>query len=122
MLMAGAGVLWVGVLVYLLTFEGVPAKTMFSAIFFVVFFSASLAYYAKTAIIVDGSGLTYRGVIRTRHLAFADIRKVEVLPGPITVYAVRGKSSLVHFTSFFAHHRRLMTLLVEQAGLGPLHA
>jgi hypothetical protein len=119
-LMAGAWLLWGSVLLYLLQFDGVPAKTFFSAAFFVVFFAISLVYYVRTAIFVDASGITYRGMMRTKRFTFADIRKVDVMPGPVTVYAIRGTNALVHFTSFFAHHRRLMELLVERAGLAPV--
>ena len=122
-LMAGAGLLWAAVLVYLLHFEGVPFKTFFAVGFFLVLFSLSGAYYGRTAIFVDSKGVTYRGVVRTRRFSFADIRKVDVLPGPgLIVYAIRGRGREVHFTSFFAHHRRLMQLLVERAGLSPLRS
>jgi len=115
-----AALLWLFVLVYLMQFEGVPAKTVISAIFFVVFFGVSLTYYARTAIVVDGGGVTYRGLVRTDYFAFRDILKVDILPGPVTVYAVRGRGRGMHFTSFFAQHRRLMQLLVERAGLSPM--
>jgi hypothetical protein len=119
-LMAAAGALWAVVLLYVLTFPNVQLKTILSATFFVLFFALSLAYYVRTSIEIDASGITYRGVIRTCRFGFDDIKKVDVLPGPITVYAVRGTSGLVHFTSFFRHHRTLMQLLVERAGLAPL--
>lgn len=115
--MGTAALLWLFVLVYLMQFEGVPAKTFISAIFFVVFFGVSLTYYARTAIFVGEGGVTYRGMVRTDYFAFGDILKVDILPGPVTVYAVRGRGRGMHFTSFFAHHRRLMELLVERAGL-----
>ena len=89
--MGTAALLWLFVLVYLMQFEGVPAKTFVSAIFFVVFFGVSLTYYARTAIVVDGGGVTYRGLVRTDYFAFRDILKVDILPGPVTVYAVRGR-------------------------------
>jgi hypothetical protein len=118
--MALAGLLWSAVLVYLLQFRGVPVKTFLSALFFVVFFGLSLTYYARTVIVVDGAGLTYRGIMRTERFSFDDIRKVDVLPGPVTVYAIRGKGRFVHFTSFFKHHQRLVALLIERAGLAPM--
>ncbi|MCP3103205.1 PH domain-containing protein [Myxococcus sp. K15C18031901] len=118
--MAVAGLLWVAVLLYLFKFEGVPLKTFLSAGFFVLFFAVSLAYYARTLIVVDARGITYRGMVRTRRFSFADIRNVDVLPGPVTVYAIRGKWGFVHFTSFFRHHQRLARILIERAGLGPL--
>ncbi|WP_407660002.1 PH domain-containing protein [Hyalangium gracile] len=119
--MAAAGVLWVTVLVYLLRFDDVPVKTFLAVIFFVVFFAVSLTYYARTRIVVDARGITYRGMVRTRRYTFEDIRKVDVLPGPVTVYAIRDTGGgFVHFTSFFQHHRRLAALLVERAGLRPM--
>jgi hypothetical protein len=121
-LMAAAGAVWVGVLLYLLTFPEVALKTVLSAVFFVLFFALSLAYYLRTSIEIDASGITYRGVLHTRRFVYEDIKNVDVLPGPITVYAVRGTRGLVHFTSFFRHHRRLMALLVERARLSPSHA
>jgi hypothetical protein len=122
-IMGFATLLWLGVLVYLLRFDGVPVQTFLSAVFFVLFFAVSVTYYGRTRIIVDSGGITYRGLVRTRRFTFADISKVEVLPGPVTVYAVRaGRRGLVHFTSLFADHRRLARLLVERAGLLPLRA
>jgi hypothetical protein len=116
-LMAGAGLLWLAVLGYLLQFEGVPAKTLGSAVFFVLFFAVSSAYYGRTAIFLDAAGVTFRGMLRTQRLSYAAIRKVDVLPGPVTVYAIRGEGRLMHFTSFFGQHQRLVEMLVERAGL-----
>lgn len=118
--MAGAVLLWAAVLVYLLQFEEVPVKTFLSAGFFVVFFAVSLTYYGRSAIFVDAGGVTFRGMLRTHRFSFSDIRKVDVLPGPVIVYAVRVNQRFVHFTSFFQQHRRLMELLVERAGLNPV--
>jgi hypothetical protein len=118
--MGGAGLLWAVVLVYLFQFEGVPTKTLLSAVFFVLFFIVAVLYYARTAIFVDQGGVTYRGMVRTQRMSFAEIRKVQVLPGPVTVYAIRANGRFVHFTSFFRHHRHLVNLLVERAGLSPL--
>lgn len=118
--MAGAALLWLGVLIYLLQFEQVDLKTVLSAGFFVVFFAVSLTYYGRSAIFVDSGGVTFRGMVRTRRFSFSDIRKVDVLPGPVIVYAVRVNQRFIHFTSFFQQHRRLMELLVERAGLAPV--
>jgi hypothetical protein len=98
-IMGAATLLWLGVLLYLLRFDGVPIQTFLSAIFFVLFFGVSVTYYGRTRIVVDAGGITYRGLVRTRRFSFADINKVEVLQGPVTVYAVRGRRGLVHFTS-----------------------
>ncbi|MBX5480954.1 MAG: PH domain-containing protein [Myxococcaceae bacterium] len=112
-----AGAIWVFVFLYLLTFDGVPARTVLSAAFFVVFFALALTYYGRSAIWVDQSGLTFRGMVRTRRLTWAEIRKLDVLPGPVTVYAIRARGMPCHFTSFFRHHKRLANLLIERAGL-----
>jgi hypothetical protein len=121
-IMGAATLLWLGVLLYLLRFNGVPVQTFLSAVFFVLFFGVSVTYYSRTRIVVDSGGMTYRGMVRTRRFTFDDIRKVEVLPGPVTVYAVRGNRGLVHFTSLFAHHRHLARLLIERSGLSPFRA
>lgn len=118
--MGAAGVLWLSVLAYLIFFAAVPVQTLMSTLFFVAFFGVSLVYYVRTAIIIDGSGLTYRGMVRTQRVSFEDIRKVDVLPGLITVYSVRGPGRFIHFTSFFPNHEVLASLVVERAGLMPL--
>lgn len=115
--MGAAGTLWALVLFYLFQFDGVPWRTFCSAGFFVAFFALSVAYYGRTAIYVDSMGVTYRGIVRTQRFSFQDIRKVHVLPGPVTVYSVRARGCGIHFTSFFNRHRQLMELLVERAGL-----
>src|SRR3954466_7724874 len=99
--MGSAGILWMVVLVYLFQFENVPLKTVLSAAFFVLFFVVAVLYYARTAIFVDNGGITYRGMIRTLRMSFGDIRKLHVLPGPVTIYAFRANGRFVHFTSFF---------------------
>ena len=119
-IMGAATLLWLGVLVYLLRFDGVPVQTFLSAVFFVLFFGVSLTYYARTRIVVDARGITYQGMVRTRSYSFKEIRKVDVLPGPVTVYAIRTNGGLVNFTSFFQHHRRLAALLVERAKLASM--
>jgi len=118
--MASATLLWIGVVIYLLQFDQVPWRTFASALFFVVFFALSVAYYGRSAVVVDSGGVTFRGMVRTHRFAFTEIRKVDVLPGPVIVYAVRVNQRFVHFTSFFQQHRRLMELLVERAGLAPV--
>ncbi|RKH53303.1 PH domain-containing protein [Corallococcus sp. AB049A] len=120
--MAAAGLLWLGIFAWLFHFDGVPLQTFLSAAFFVVFFGVAVAYYGRTRIEVDSRGITCRGMVRTRRFSFADIRKVDILPGPVTVYAIRGSQGFVHFTSFFRHHQYLARLLVERAGLSPLPA
>jgi len=79
-----------------------------------------LSVAGRTAIVVDSMGLTYRGIVRTEFFTFDDIRKVDVLHGPVTVYAIRGKGRFVHFTSFVKHHQILVALLIGRAGLAPM--
>jgi len=117
-IMAAAALVWLAVLVYLFQFDGVPIRIFLAAGFFVALFGLSVAYYGRTAIFVDARGVTFRGMVRTQRFAFDEIRKLDVLPGPITVYAVRVRERLIHFTSFFQRHRALMQLLVDRAGLG----
>lgn len=120
LLMAGSGVLWAFALGWLLTFNGVPFKLLLGTGLFVGFFALATLYYARTLVAVDRSGVTYRGMMRTRRFIFGEIRRVDVFPGPITIYAIRGPRDFCHFTSFFPGHRSLAELLVQRAGLGPV--
>lgn len=115
--MAFAGLLWSGVFVYLFTFDWVPWRTWASVVFFMTFFAVATRYYWRAAIVVDGQSLTYRGFLVTRCFGVNDIRKLDVVPGIITVYAIRLADRAVHFTSLFARHRVLAELLVQRAGL-----
>ena len=120
--MGSAAALWLAVFIYLLQFENVPARTFLSTLFFVVFFALSVVYYGRTAIYVDSRGVTYRGILHTSRFTFGEIGKVDILPGPITVYSIRAKGRLLHFTSLFKHHRELFSLLVDRAGLSPMRS
>lgn len=118
-LMAGAAVFWGYSLYFLLQFSDVPWKTLVTAACFTAFFVAGVAYYGRTAIFVDEAGLTYRGMLRTIRMEFDEIRGLQVLPGPFTVYSIRGPRRFVHFTSFFRRHRALAQLIVERSGSIP---
>lgn len=115
--MAVATALWLLALWWLLKLGDAPAHLVLSALSFAVFFALALLYYARAAFIVDGGGVTYRGFVRTFRFGFADVRKVDVLSGPVTVYSVRAKGRMLYFTSFFRGHRRLMALLIQRAGM-----
>jgi len=53
-----------------------------------------------------------------RHIDFADILRVDVVPGPLgTSYAVRTRAGSVQFSSLFGGHERLCSLIVRGAGL-----
>jgi hypothetical protein len=121
-LMAVAGALWTGVLLYLLTFDGIPVQTLLAAGGFALFFGLALLYYGRSAVLVDAAGVTWRGMVTQSRVRWEEIRRLHVLPGPITVYAVRTPRRMWHFTSFFRHHRRLAELLVERAGLAGARA
>ncbi len=116
---AFAGALWLAALAYLLQFDGVPAKLVLGVGFFVGFFALALAYYLRARITVDATGIIYRGLLRSRRVRYEDIQRVNVLPGPVTVYAIRVGPRQLHFTSFFRGHRKLASLLVERARLAP---
>lgn len=119
-LMALAGATWALALGFLLSFEGIPGRLLAGSALFVLFFAAATLYYARTSLVVDPDGVTYRGMLRTRRFFFGEIRRVDVFPGPITVYAIRGADGFCHFTNFFPGHRALADLLVQRAGLAPL--
>ncbi|MFL5321832.1 MAG: PH domain-containing protein [Myxococcaceae bacterium] len=114
--MAGAAVFWGYALYFLLGFDGVPWKTLVTAASFTAFFLAGVLYYGRTAIYVDDGGLTYRGMVRTIRIEFDQIRALQVLPGPLTVYSIRGAGRFVHFTSFFRRHRALARIITERTG------
>lgn len=116
-LMAIAGALWTGVLIYLMTFDGIPVQTLVTAGGFALFFALALLYYGRSAVVIDSAGVTWRGMVTRSRVSWADIRRMHVLPGPITVYAVRTPRRMWHFTSFFRNHRRLAELVKERANL-----
>ena len=60
-LMAVAGALWTGVLVYLLTFDGIPTQTLLSAGGFALFFALAVLYYGRSAVVVDETGVAEQG-------------------------------------------------------------
>src|SRR3954468_6521611 len=83
--MAAAAGFWGYALYFLLGFDEVPWKTLVTAATFTAFFLAGMIYYGRTAIFVDEGGLTYRGMLRTIRIEYAQIRGMQVLPGPFTV-------------------------------------
>ena len=115
--MAVAASFWLAVLVFLFKNPAVPLKTFLSTGFFVVLFLASVFYYARTAILVDGEGLTYRGMVREVRLTFGEIQKLAVIPGLITLYTVHAGRSTFSFSSFFQRHKELVELLRDRAEL-----
>jgi hypothetical protein len=118
--MAVAAVLWLGVLGYLFTYDGVPLKMTLTSGLFAAFFALAALYYGRSAIWFDRGTVVYRGMLRTRRFAFEEIRKLDVLRGPLTVYSIRTRQQIAHFTSLFSQHKVLAQLLVQRAGLEPL--
>jgi hypothetical membrane protein len=115
--MAVAAAFWLSVLVFLIQHPIVPPHTFISAAFFVLMFLLSVLYYARTAIVVDGAGVTYRGIVRNTRIAFDELQKLSVVPGLITVYTVSGGRKNISFTSIFQRHRELAALVRERAAL-----
>ncbi len=115
--MAVAAVFWISVLAFLVVNPTVPLKTFASTVFFVVLFVASVFYYVRTAILVDGEGITYRGMVRVVRLRFDDIQRLAVIPGLITLYTVHAGRQTFSFSSFFQRHKELVELLRERAAL-----
>ena len=117
--MGVAAAAWLAALLFLVQDGGTPAQTVVGAAALLVFFAIACLYYARAAIFVDGAGLVVRSLVRTRRYSFREIRRVVVLPGPVTVYAVTAGRRPFLFTSFFKHHRALADLMVDRAGLSP---
>ena len=115
--MAVAAAFWLSVLVFLVQNPIVPAKTFASAAFFVLLFLSSVLYYARTAILVDAEGVTYRGIVRQTRIGFDELLKLSVAPGLITLYTLQARHKSIAFTSFFQRHRELAQLVRERASL-----
>ena len=113
-----ADTLWIAVFAALLGESGVTPRAFLSAGFFIALFSACGWFYQRLAFTVSSTGLTVRSLSEERHIPFADILRVDVLPGLVgTSYAVRTRLGSLQFSSLLAGHRRLCERLVEQAGL-----
>jgi len=112
-----ADTLWIAVFVALCTLRGATERAYWSAAFFIALFTACAFVYGRLAFIVSGE-LIVRTVSAVRHIDFADILRVDVVPGPLgTNYAVRTRAGSVQFSSLFGGHERLCSLIVRRAGL-----
>jgi hypothetical protein len=113
-----ADTLWISVFVALCSLRGATVRAYWSAAFFIALFTACAFVYGRLAFIVSDGGLTVRTVSAVRHIDFADILRVDVVPGPLgTSYAVRTRAGSVQFSSLFGGHERLCSLIVHNAGL-----
>jgi hypothetical protein len=116
--MAVAAAFWLSVLVFLIQHPiVVPPKTYVSAGFFVLMFTTSVLYYARTAIVVDPAGVTYQGIVRVTRINFKELQRLSVSPGLITLYTVTGGRKSISFSSFFQRHKELAALVRERAAL-----
>ena len=116
--MAVAAAFWLSVLVFLIQHPiVVPPRTYVSAAFFVLMFMTSVLYYARTAIVVDGAGVTYRGIVRSVRIGFDELQRLSVSPGLITLYTLTGARKSIIFSSFFQRHRELAELVRSRAEL-----
>jgi hypothetical protein len=113
-----ADTLWIAVFVALCSLRGATERAYWSAAFFIALFTACTFVYGRIAFTVSDGGLTVRTVSAVRYIEFADILRVDVLPGPLgTSYAVRTRAGSVQFSSLFGGHERLCSLIVRNAGL-----
>ncbi|MFL5438046.1 MAG: PH domain-containing protein [Myxococcales bacterium] len=113
-----ADTLWIAVFVALCSLHGATVRAYWSAAFFIALFTACAVVYGRLAFIVADGGLIVRSVYAVRQIEFADILRVDVVPGPFgTSYAVRTRAGSVQFSSLFGGHERLCSLIVRRAGL-----
>jgi hypothetical protein len=113
-----ADTLWVAVFVALCSLRGATERAYWSAAFFIALFTACAFVYGRIAFTVSDGGLIVRTVSAVRHIEFADILRVDVVPGPLgTNYAVRTRAGSVQFSSLYSGHERLCSLIVRNAGL-----
>src|SRR5256885_13781367 len=113
-----ADTLWIAVFVALGPLRGATGRAYWSAAFFIALFTACAFVYGRLAFIVSDGGLIVRTVSAVRHIDFADILRVDVLPGPLgTNYAVRTRAGSVQFSSLFGGPQRLRSLILRPAGL-----
>jgi hypothetical protein len=113
-----ADTLWIAVFVALCSLHGATLRAYWSAAFFIALFTACAFVYGRIAFTVSDGGLTVRTVSAIRHIDFAEILRVDVVPGPLgTNYAVRTRAGSVQFSSLFGGHERLCSLIVRRAGL-----
>ncbi|MFL5377131.1 MAG: PH domain-containing protein, partial [Myxococcales bacterium] len=108
----------IAVFVALCSLHGATVRAYWSAAFFIALFTACTVVYGRLAFIVADGGLIVRTVYAVRQIEFADILRVDVVPGPFgTSYAVRTRAGSVQFSSLFGGHERLCSLIVRRAGL-----
>jgi hypothetical protein len=113
-----ADTLWISVFLSLCVIHGARPSAFFSAAFFIALFTACAVFYGRLAFTVSDAGLTVRTVAAVRHVSFADILRVDVLPTLLgTTYAVRTRLGSLQFSSVVHGHERLCALIVRRAGL-----
>lgn len=115
----GADTLWIMVLLALITGgSGATPRAVISAFFFIALFTGCSAFYERLTVTVSERSVTVRTFIDEHVVAFADILRVDVLPGLLgTSYSIRTRRGPVRFDSLLEDHQRLCTLIIDRAGL-----
>ena len=117
-LVLAADTLWIAVFCLLLQYRAASGSAFLSAAFFILLFSSCAWFYGRLAYTVGNDGLTVRSLGDERHIKFADILGVEVLPTLVgTSYAIRTRRGALQFSSLITGHERLCSLIVDAAGL-----
>ncbi len=117
-LVLGADYFWLLILLALVMVRGASDAAFFGAAFFIALFTVCGLFYWFTAIVVTPDGITYRGMVAQRAIAFDDILRVQARPGLVgTDYDVLTRRGFVQFSSVFHGHKRLFEIIVARARL-----
>lgn len=113
-------ILWVGVGALAALSPEMPASTLVSVAFFVVFFLGFVTHYWRMAYVVDEYGVTYRGATDFVHVAWEDINEVRDSEMPLGGHYVSARGGGFVLSSFVRGHDKLLELIVARAGLFPI--
>lgn len=110
---------WIALLVSLAAHGLLEARLSIACAFFVALFGVLALAYQRTVIIVGREGLELRGLLGPQVIPFAEILRVDVVPGLLHQrYDVVSNRGVVRFTNLFQHHARLGALIAARAGGG----
>ena len=111
--------LWLGLGAFIAVSDLLPASTLLSVGFFVVFFTGFVAYYWSMAYVVDEYGVTYRGATEFVHIGWEEISGVRDSELPLGgAYVSTERGGLV-LSQFVRGREKLVELIVARAGLFP---
>ena len=82
-------------------------SSLLGAAFFSALFALAATHHGLSAITVDEEGITHRGLLGATRGRWSQCGEFGVLPGPLTLYALRVSGRVVHFTNLYRHHREL---------------